>query len=160
LLLPTTTEHPTLSEVGADPVGINRRMGTYTNFCNLLDMAAVTVPSAPTQAGTPFGVTIVVPVFHDQIAADIGARLTGTSSTLLTRTGVDLAVFGAQLLRHPLHWQLEQLGARFAGQISTTEGQPGELFRISEAGLGRFLSALTNVELEDGRTVIGVTADD
>ncbi|WP_108923688.1 allophanate hydrolase [Mycobacterium montefiorense] len=160
LLLPTTTEHPTLSEVGADPVGINRRMGTYTNFCNLLDMAAVTVPSAPTQAGTPFGVTIVVPAFHDQIAVDIGARLTGTAATLLTRTGVDLAVFGAHLRGHPLHWQLEQLGARFAGQISTVEGRPGELFQISEAGLGRFLSALTNVELEDGRTVIGVTADD
>ena len=45
LLLPTTTEHPTIAAVQADPVAINRRMGTYTNFCNLLDMAAVAFPA-------------------------------------------------------------------------------------------------------------------
>jgi len=166
LLLPTTTEHPTLSEIRTDPVTTNRRMGTYTNFCNLLDMAAVAVPGAPTPAGTPFGMTIVVPAFNDQIAADIGARLTGTTSTLLIRTGVDLATFSAHLRGQPLHWQLEQLGARFVDQISTTDAGPGELFRISEAGLGRFLAALpapmalTNIELDDGRTVIGLTATD
>lgn len=161
LLLPTTTEHPTLREVHADPVLISRRMGTYTNFCNLLDMAAVTVPVAPTQAGTPFGVTVVVPAFHDQVAADIGARITGTPSTLLTRTGVNLAVLGSYR-----GGQLEQLGARFAEQICTADGRPGRLFLISEAGLGRLVAALparivlTNVELDDGRGVIGVTAND
>ncbi|HEV7583658.1 MAG TPA: allophanate hydrolase [Mycobacterium sp.] len=166
LLLPTTTEHPTLSEIRTDPVTTNRRMGTYTNFCNLLDMAAVAVPVAPTPAGTPFGVTIVVPAFNDQIAADIGARLTGTTSTLLTRTGVELAAFGAYLRGQPQHWRLEQLGARFVDRILTTDACPGELFRISEAGLGHFLAtlpaamSLTNIELDDGRTVIGVTATD
>ncbi|MFD7708659.1 amidase family protein [Streptomyces sp. NPDC059786] len=44
LLLPTTTDHPTIAAVQADPVGINKRLGTYTNFVNLLDMAAVAVP--------------------------------------------------------------------------------------------------------------------
>jgi allophanate hydrolase len=166
LLLPTTTEHPTLSQIRTDPVTTNRRMGTYTNFCNLLDMAAVAVPGAPTRAGTPFGVTIVVPAFHDHIAADIGARLTGTASTLPTRTGVELAVFGAHLRGQPLHGQVEQLGARFAERITATDGRLGELFRISEAGLGRFVAALpapmalTKIELEDGRTVIGVAATD
>src|SRR3954447_2320870 len=43
LLLPTTTEHPTIAEVRADPVTLNRRLGTYTNFVNLLDLAAVAV---------------------------------------------------------------------------------------------------------------------
>ncbi|BBY20430.1 allophanate hydrolase [Mycobacterium stomatepiae] len=163
LLLPTTTEHPSLREVGADPVGISRRMGTYTNFCNLLDMAAVTVPIAPTPAGTPVGVTIVVPAFDDQIAADIGARLTGAASTLLAQTGVDLAVFGAHRRRQPLHGQLERLGARFVAEISTADARPGELFRIFEAGLGGFLAAapapmaLTAIELDDGRSVTGVT---
>jgi allophanate hydrolase len=166
LLLPTTTEHPTLGEVAADPLAINRRMGTYTNFCNLLDMAAVTVPVAPTPAGTPFGVTIVAPAFNDQIAADIGARLTGIPSALLTRTGVDLAVFGAYLRGRPLHCELEQLGARFVGQIAATDGRRGELFRISQAGLGRFLASLPapmamgNIELDDGRVVVGMTAAD
>ncbi|OBA60462.1 allophanate hydrolase [Mycobacterium sp. 1100029.7] len=161
LLLPTTTEHPALSEVSADPVGISRRMGTYTNFCNLLDMAAVTVPVAPTAAGTPFGVTVVVPAFHDQVAADIGARLTGTTSALLTTAGVDLAVFGNRS-----RGQLERLAARSVGPLETADGRRGDLIRISEAGLGRLASALpartalTRVELGDGRIVAGITAVD
>lgn len=190
LLLPTTTEHPTLAQVAADPVGINRRLGTYTNFCNLLDLAAVAIPGAPTPAGTPFGVMIVVPAFADQIAVDVAARLQDVSPIpLFVDRGVDLAVFGAHLRGQPLHWQLEELGARFAGSIDTTDsyrltaldtvppkpglvrtapgqGAPiaGELYRLSEAGLGRFLAglpapmALTRIELGDGRAVVGFTA--
>jgi allophanate hydrolase len=189
LLLPTTTEHPTLAQVQTDPFSINRRLGTYTNFCNLLDMAAVAVPGVPTATGTPFGVMLVVPAFNDQIAADIAARLIGATSTPLTGNGFDLAVFGAHLRGQSLHWQLERLGARYVDQINTSDayclmaldttpptlglirtkpgqGAPvqGELFRISEAGLGRFLAALptpmalTSIELENGRTVIGLTA--
>ncbi|WP_218682012.1 hypothetical protein [Microbacterium sp. BF1] len=55
LLLPTTTEHPSIADVVAEPLAINRRMGTFTNFCNLLDMAAVAVPGQATDAGHPFG---------------------------------------------------------------------------------------------------------
>ncbi|WP_039794526.1 allophanate hydrolase [Nocardia araoensis] len=187
LLLPTTTEHPSIAAVAADPIGINRRMGTYTNFCNLLDMAAVAVPGAPTADGAPFGVMLVTPAFADQVAVDLAARLLGLDSApLLVDGGVDLAVFGAHLRGQPLHWQLEQLGARFLGDIETTDayrltaldttppkpglvrhgpglGAPieGELFRVSPAGLGRFLAelpapmALTSIELADGRTVVG-----
>ncbi|MGW6427153.1 allophanate hydrolase [Nocardia sp. NPDC055053] len=167
LLLPTTTEHPSIAEVTADPLTINRRLGTYTNFCNLLDLAAVAVPGAPTADGLPFGVMVVVPAFADQLAVDLAARLTGTPSPLMVETGVPLAVFGAHLRGQPLHWQLEQLGARFAGEITTSDayrltaldttppkpglvrhgdglGAPirGELFLISPGGLGRFLAEL------------------
>ncbi|MEU1962018.1 allophanate hydrolase [Nocardia sp. NPDC019304] len=168
LLLPTTTEHPSIAAVRADPVGINRRMGTYTNFCNLLDMAAVAVPGAPTADGAPFGVMLVTPAFADQVAVDLAARLLGLDSApLLVDQGADLAVFGAHLRGQPLHWQLEQLGARFLGEIRTTDayrltaldttppkpglvrhgpgrGAPieGELFRVATAGLGRFLAEL------------------
>ncbi len=167
LLLPTTTEHPSIAEVEADPLAINRRLGTYTNFCNLLDLAAVAVPGKPTADGLPFGVTVVVPAFADQLAVDLAARITGTPAPLLVETGVPLAVFGAHLRGQPLHWQLEQLGARFAGEITTTDayrltaldttpskpglvrhgdgqGAPilGELFLVSPAGLGRFLAEL------------------
>ncbi|MEV0543835.1 allophanate hydrolase [Nocardia salmonicida] len=167
LLLPTTTEHPSIAEVEADPLAINRRLGTYTNFCNLLDLAAVAVPGKPTADGLPFGVTVVVPAFADQLAVDLAARITGTPAPLLVETVVPLAVFGAHLRGQPLHWQLEQLGARFAGEITTTDayrltaldttpskpglvrhgdgqGAPilGELFLVSPAGLGRFLAEL------------------
>ncbi|TCK01079.1 allophanate hydrolase [Nocardia alba] len=167
LLLPTTTEHPSIADVEADPLAINRRLGTYTNFCNLLDFAAVAIPGKPAADGLPFGVTVVVPAFADQLAIDLCARITGTPAPLLVETGVPLAVFGAHLRGQPLHWQLEQLGARFAGEITTTDayrltaldtspakpglvrhgagqGAPilGELFLVSPAGLGRFLAEL------------------
>ncbi|OBB98657.1 allophanate hydrolase [Mycobacterium sp. 852002-40037_SCH5390672] len=174
LLLPTTTEHPSLAEIQADPYSINRRLGTYTNFANLLDMAAVAVPGVPTETGTPFGVTVVVRTFGDQIAVDIAARLSDTTSPLFVETGCELAVFGAYRRGQPLHWHLEQVGARYAHDVKTV-GDPrfasvdnpaaridGELFRVSEAGLGRLLVslpdavALAGVELEKGRTVIGL----
>ncbi|MEV0436077.1 allophanate hydrolase [Nocardia sp. NPDC050413] len=167
LLLPTTTEHPTIAEVQADPLTINRRLGTYTNFCNLLDLAAVAVPGATTTDGLPFGVMVVVPTFADQIAVDLAALVTGTPAPLLVKTGVPLAVFGAHLRGQPLHWQLEDLGARFAGEITTSDayrltaldttppkpglvrhgdglGAPiaGELFLLSPGALGRFLADL------------------
>ncbi|MGY1864274.1 MULTISPECIES: allophanate hydrolase [Nocardia] len=168
LLLPTTTEHPSIAAVQADPIAINRRMGTYTNFCNLLDMAAVAVPGASTADGAPFGVMLVTPAFADQVAIDLAARLLGLDSApLLVDRGVDLAVFGAHLRGQPLHWQLEQLGARFLGGIRTTDAYrltaldttppkpglvrhgpgrgaaiEGELFRVSTAGLGSFLAEL------------------
>ncbi|GAA4486955.1 allophanate hydrolase [Rhodococcus olei] len=167
LLLPTTTEHPTIDAVAADPVGINRRMGTYTNFCNLLDMAAVAVPGSVTAQGDPFGVMFVVPAFADQVAVDLAARLRGVDAPALVDDGAELAVFGAHLRGQPLHFQLEEIGARFTGTVTTTDayrlyaldtvppkpglvrrgpglGGPvvGEVFRVPPAGLGRFLAAL------------------
>ncbi|OLL17139.1 MULTISPECIES: allophanate hydrolase [unclassified Rhodococcus (in: high G+C Gram-positive bacteria)] len=186
LLLPTTTEHPTIAAVQSDPIGINRRMGTFTNFCNLLDMAAVAVPGASTAEGHPFGVMVVVPAFADQVAVDLAARLTGVAAPGFASGGVELAVFGAHLRDQPLHFQLEEIGARFVEGVHTSDayrltalnttppkpglvrhgagrGAPiaGEVFRVSEAGLGRFLAALpapmtlTSVELSDGRWVVG-----
>lgn len=168
LLLPTTTEHPSIAAVQEDTVGINRRMGTYTNFCNLLDMVSIAVPGAPTATGAPFGVMVVTPAFTDQVAVDLAARVAGLDhAPLLVRDGVELAVFGAHLRGQPLHWQLEEIGARFAGEIETTDayrltaldtvppkpglvrhgagqGAPivGELYTVSRAGLGGFLAAL------------------
>ncbi|MBH0779140.1 allophanate hydrolase [Nocardia bovistercoris] len=205
LLLPTTTEHPTIAAVQADPIAINRRMGTYTNFCNLLDMAAMAVPGAPTPRGNPFGVMVVTRAFDDQVAIDLAARITtaigpssvdtdapadtekqsraagrkrsranshnpsraDTGTPVLVGGGVELAVFGAHLRGQPLHWQLEEVGARFAGAVTTTDayrltaldtvppkpglvrhgaglGAPirGELFLVSRAGLGGFLAGL------------------
>ncbi len=127
LLLPTTTEHPTLAAVAADPVGINRRLGTYTNFCNLLDMAAVAVPGVPTQSGAPFGVMVVVPALHDQVALDVAALVTGDArpeqpwAEPVVTGGVPLAVFGAHLRGEPLHHQLTGVGSRFVGDVATSD---------------------------------------
>ncbi|WP_280424843.1 allophanate hydrolase [Nocardia carnea] len=189
LLLPTTTEHPTIAAVAAEPIAINSRMGTFTNFCNLLDLAAVAVPGADTADGDPFGVMFVTPAFADQVGIDLAARLLGEPAPLITDTGTDLLVVGAHLRGLPLHHQLEQARARFVGEVTTAaayrmvalpatppkpgmlrvgaggRGLPGELYRLSPAALGTFLGNLPSpmtlgkVELDSGEWVTGFACD-
>jgi allophanate hydrolase len=78
LLLPTAPFHPTIADVHADPVGINRLLGTYTNFVNLLDFSAVAVPGGLADGG-PFGVTVIARAFDDQAAIDIAERVAGVA---------------------------------------------------------------------------------
>ncbi|MGZ6791929.1 MAG: allophanate hydrolase, partial [Mycobacteriales bacterium] len=54
LLLPVAPGHPTVAEVRADPLGVNSRLGTYTNFVNLLDLCAVAVPAGRRDDGLPY----------------------------------------------------------------------------------------------------------
>ncbi|WP_456844287.1 allophanate hydrolase [Cellulomonas sp. P5_C6] len=185
LLLPTTTEHPTIAAVRADPVAINRRLGTYTNFVNLLDMAAVAVPAGEADGG-PFGITVLSRAFDDQLALDLAARLLGVESPSIVEAGVDVLVVGAHLRGQPLNCELEELGARFGREVRTTDayrlvaldtqprkpglvrigpgrGAPiaGEVWRLSAGALGRLLAdlpgpmSLGKVELADGSWVVG-----
>jgi allophanate hydrolase len=72
LLLPVAPCHPLASEVAADPVGVNSRLGTYTNFVNLLDLCAVAVPVSGT-----FGVQLIAPAFADRPLLDLASRWMG-----------------------------------------------------------------------------------
>lgn len=167
LLLPTTTGHPTIVEALADPITVNARLGTFTNFVNLLDMAAVAVPAGRADGGL-FGVSVIVRAFEDQVAFDLGALLTGeVLSDTYPDNGIPLVVFGAHLNGQPLNHQLVSRGARLVGDVATVadyrmhllrgavpkpsvvrvahgEGAeiPGELWLISPAGLGTFLAQL------------------
>ncbi|MFI6345916.1 allophanate hydrolase [Streptomyces sp. NPDC050560] len=167
LLLPTTTEHPDIAAVAADPVALNSRLGTYTNFVNLLDLAAVAVPAGEAD-GSPFGVSVITRAFEDQPALDIAALLTGErAQDPLPDTGVDLVVFGAHLRGQPLNHQLTDVGARYRDDVTTAAayrltalpttppkpglvrvgpdtGSPitGERWTLAPAALGRFLAAL------------------
>ncbi len=76
LLLPTTTGHPTVQEVAADPVGVNAALGRFTTFLNLLDMCAVAVPAGNVD-GLPFGVSCIGPAFSDLVQLDLARRLEG-----------------------------------------------------------------------------------
>jgi allophanate hydrolase len=74
LLLPTVPCHPTLAEVAADPIGVNARLGVFTNFVNLFDMSAVAVPAGSAD-GRPFGVSVIGRAFADYVVADIARIL-------------------------------------------------------------------------------------
>ena len=65
LLLPVTTQHPTLAAVAADPVGINSDLGRFTNFANLLDLTAIAYPAGRAD-GLPFGAQLLAPAFGDE----------------------------------------------------------------------------------------------
>jgi allophanate hydrolase len=71
LVIPTAPRTYMLEEVLADPIELNNRLGTYTNFVNLLDLCAIAVPAAISEEGTPFGVTLVAPAGCDAALASI-----------------------------------------------------------------------------------------
>ncbi len=72
--VPTAPLFPTLAEVAADPLGPNARLGTYTNFVNLLGLAALAVPGPDRPDGLPAGATFIGPGGSDARLAALGAR--------------------------------------------------------------------------------------
>jgi allophanate hydrolase len=70
-MVPTVPAAYTIAEIEADPVGLNSRLGTYTNFVNLLDLAGMAVPAVMANDGTPFGVTFLAPAGQDAMVAGI-----------------------------------------------------------------------------------------
>ncbi len=180
LLVPTAPRHPTHTEVAADPVGVNAQLGIWTNFVNLLDLAAVAVPAAPRDDGLPFGVSLVAPAWSDAALL----RLAGAWERSDGPT-VDVAVVGAHLSGMPRNHELVGLGARLVRATRTAPayrlfdlgdgtGRPGmlrdrdagapielEVWRLGVAAFGRLVDAVAaplaigSVELRDGTTVKG-----
>ncbi|HSY15107.1 MAG TPA: allophanate hydrolase [Jatrophihabitantaceae bacterium] len=124
LLLPVTPGHPTLAEVAADPVGVNARLGTYTNMVNLLDLCAVALPAGHRSDGLPFGVQLLAPAFADRPLLELAARWCGEDSVVprLPAHRTLLAVAGAHLTGQPLNGQLVELGGRLHSRARTASG--------------------------------------
>ena len=72
LMVPTAPGHPRFAEVEADPLGVNTRLGTYTNFVNLLGWCALAVPAGFTANGLPYGTTFIAPASSDAALAAFG----------------------------------------------------------------------------------------
>ena len=58
----------------ANPIELNSRLGTYTNFVNLLDLCGLAVPSSMRPDGVPFGITLLAPAGADAALAAIGRQ--------------------------------------------------------------------------------------
>lgn len=125
LLLPTAPSHYRIAEVLADPVALNTRLGTYTNFVNLLDFCAVAVP-AGTVPGTarPFGVTFMAPAWQDNALAAVAGKFVRNEllSAPVPPDTIALAVAGAHLSGMALHHQLTSRGARLLQRTKTAPG--------------------------------------
>jgi allophanate hydrolase len=72
LAVPSAPNFPTLAAHEADPIGPNARLGTYTNFVNLLDLAALAVPGPRRPDGLPAGITLIGPRGSDAALAALG----------------------------------------------------------------------------------------
>jgi allophanate hydrolase len=122
MVVPTTPTMPTLAAVAQDPIARNSELGYYTNFVNLFDMAALSVPSAARSDGLPAGITLIGPAGSDHRLAAAGEAflaLTGHGGGTVaadplpfSEPTVRLAVVGAHLDGQPLNWQLLEGGAR------------------------------------------------
>ncbi|MES2913429.1 MAG: allophanate hydrolase, partial [Pseudomonadota bacterium] len=137
LLVPTAPTHYTIAAMQADPVALNRNLGAYTNFVNLLDYAALSVPSSMRADGLPFGITLIGPCGSDWQLADLGQRYHHATGLTLGATGqplpaqseiaglkqqatVRVAVVGAHLSGMPLNTQLTERGASLVGETRTS----------------------------------------
>ncbi len=133
LLVPTAPNHPRIAEVQADPVGRNSQLGHYTNFVNLLDLAAIAIPATRRADGLPFGLTLIGPAGSDHRLAALAAWLSqtlghepdGNAGRLaadplpFTEPTIAVAVVGAHLAGQPLNWQLIECGARCTALTQT-----------------------------------------
>jgi allophanate hydrolase len=142
LIVPTMPCLPRLAAVQADSRGWSRRLGYYTNFVNLLGLAAVAVPSGFTPRGLPTGITLIGPAnterrlcvlasaWQRELKLPLGATRqplplpdqsvpSPTSSVPVPPDHVRVAVAGAHLRGQPLHPDLVGWGARFVRTART-----------------------------------------
>jgi len=124
LVLPTTGTIYTHDQVASDPVKMNTNLGYYTNFVNLMDLAAVAAPAGFRSNGLPFGISFIGPAFSDEALLALAHRYLGAKTPLLDKAPgcVELAVVGAHLTGQPLNSQLTQRGARLKKSCRTASG--------------------------------------
>jgi len=162
IVLPTAPTAYTTAQVLANPVELNSRLGTYTNFVNLLDLCGLALPAAMRTDRIPFGITLLAPAGKDALLASIGrifhadTRLAIGANDLAqpplaplqapaAAEEIAIAVVGAHLSGMALNGELKALGGRLREAavtapdyklyaLDTTPPKPGML-RV-EAGKG------------------------
>jgi allophanate hydrolase len=139
LIVPTAPFQPSIADVMADPFGLNRRLGIYSTFCNLLDLCAIAIPAGRTEDGAHFGLTLYGRNGEDQAIASLARRLTGELDPSAGETPhsspdnddddggssggtIELLVLGAHLRGQPLNGQLLERGASFIADAETAPG--------------------------------------
>lgn len=169
LAVPTVPRAYTVAELQADPIALNSNLGTYTNFVNLLDLAAIAVPSGQRGDGLPSSLTFIGKAGTDGYLASIAAAVEGKAPALPVRASagrIEVAVVGAHLTGLPLNKDLVALGGTFLREVTTTPDyalyalpgtvppKPGllrvangsaiaaEIWAIDSRGFGEFVSTI------------------
>jgi allophanate hydrolase len=162
MVLPTAPTAYSTAQVLANPIELNSRLGTYTNFVNLLDLCGLALPAAMRSDGIPFGITLLAQACRDAWLASIGRVFHADTKLTLGAKGVSqpplpappasavgdeipIAVVGAHLSGMALNGELAALNGRLLEStrtapdyklyaLATTPPKPGML-RV-EAGSG------------------------
>ncbi len=166
MAVPTVPRFYTLDEVVAEPILTNSRLGTYTNFVNLLDLCALAVPTQSRPDGLPGSITLIARSGQDGLLATMADRLHANAGVSLGATdweaterlpahlppsGVLLAVVGAHMRDLPLNWQLKDRRAEF---VEATRTAPRyRLYDLADAtprkpGMIRVERGGASIELE------------
>lgn len=135
LVLPTAPTAYTTAQVLANPIELNSRLGTYTNFVNLLDLCGLALPASMRADGIPFGITLLAPAGHDALLASIGRVFHADTRLSLGATGtvqaplpplpagsgdeLQIAVVGAHLSGMVLNGELTALNGRLVEATRT-----------------------------------------
>jgi allophanate hydrolase len=128
IVLPTAPTAYTIAQVLANPIELNSRLGTYTNFVNLLDLCGLALPAAIRSDGIPFGITLLAPAGKDALLASIGRAFHADTRLPIGAKGlkqipsgpppakseddIAIAVVGAHLSGMALNGELRALGAQ------------------------------------------------
>ncbi|MDQ2708659.1 MAG: allophanate hydrolase [Actinomycetota bacterium] len=75
LLLPTVPTTFTRAQIAEQPHTRNLVLGRYTQFANLLDLAAVALPAGTTDDGRPVGISLLGPAFAEARLLQIAHQL-------------------------------------------------------------------------------------
>jgi allophanate hydrolase len=136
LCVPNFPTFATVAELEADPIGPNARLGTYTNFVNLLGLCGLAVPTPARTDGRPGSVTLLAAAGRDGLLATLGRRLERLGKRRLGATAwpvppaqggaagagpdeMEIAVCGAHMSGLPLNGELTGLGARYLRTVRT-----------------------------------------
>ncbi|MAT50112.1 MAG: allophanate hydrolase [Porticoccaceae bacterium] len=146
-LTPTAGTIYRVDEVLENPVELNSNLGYYTNFMNLLDLAAVALPVGFLGNGLPWGVTAFAPAGADRALLRLTREYLWENPLPLGATGLDrfpecalgsaspdwipLVVCGAHLSGFPLNHQLMDRGARL---VEATTSSPNYRFYALAGG--------------------------
>ena len=136
IVLPTAPTAYSTAQVLANPIELNSRLGTYTNFVNLLDLCGLALPAAMRADGIPFGITLLAPAGHDAQLAGIGRAFHADTKLKMGSKGltqpplavlpagaagdeITIAVVGAHLSGMALNGELQVLGGRLLEATAT-----------------------------------------
>lgn len=159
LIMPTAGGTWTREQVKSDPIRTNSLMGSYTNHCNLLDLCAISIPSAEAAEKVPFGITLFSTSEHEGFILGLAEKLLNVSKEVPSideeiRTVSDddilVAVCGLHMRGFPLEKQMHARRARFIKKAKTTPKY--QLFKLNtvpeKPGLVKKAEGGTSIEVE------------